>query len=72
MDAEVIAGLCFIMLAALVAIEQWIRFLDRRDVRRHAQRTQLLELRAAAWKADELDALKQRLQRVELRQGMSR
>lgn len=56
-----------IAIGAVVALVLWTRYLERRDARRHAWRLELLAARAAAWKADEFEGLKSRLQRLELK-----
>ena len=56
-----------LVVGLVAALILWTRYLERRDARRHGWRLELLQARAAAWKADEVEALKQRLQKLELR-----
>ena len=49
----------------------WLRFVERRDVRRYEQRTELLRLRGVAAKSEDVETLKQRVARLELK-GVSR
>ena len=58
--------------AALVALRWWLRYLDDRDARRHQWRVELVQARGTAYKAESLEEVKQRLQRLELRQGVAR
>jgi len=55
------------VVGALVALALWTRYLERRESLRHAWRSELVSLRAAAWKADTIEELRQRLQRLELK-----
>lgn len=55
------------VIGALVGLRWWLSFLDGREARRHAWRLELVQTKAAAWKADALEELRQRLARLELR-----
>lgn len=55
---------CGVLLAAL---RLWLDYLRERDATRHRWRMEAVEVRAAAWKADVLEELRQRVQKLELR-----
>ncbi|MCA3125095.1 MAG: hypothetical protein ING90_20860 [Rhodocyclaceae bacterium] len=56
-----------LVLGALVAMRWWLAYLDAREARRHSWRLELVQTKAAAWKAEALEELRQRLARLELR-----
>ena len=56
-----------LVIGALVALRWWLVFLEARETRRHVWRVELVQAKAAAWKADALEELRQRLGRLELR-----
>lgn len=53
--------------ALLAALRLWLDYLRERDAIRHRWRMEAVEARAAAWKADVLEELRQRVQKLELR-----
>lgn len=55
------------VIGALVGLRWWLAYLEAKEVRRHTWRIELVQARAAAWKADALEELRQRLARLELR-----
>lgn len=55
------------VIGALVALRWWLAYLESRETRRHAWRLELVQTKAAAWKAEALEELRQRLARLELR-----
>lgn len=55
---------------ALAALALWIHHLESVAILRHSWRKELVEVRASAWKADDVEHLRQRVQRLELRQGL--
>lgn len=62
-----LGGAIVLMGALLAAVRMWLDYLRERDALRHRWRVELVEVRAAAWKADLLEELRQRIQKLELR-----
>lgn len=63
----VVITAALLVLGALVAMRWWLAYLDAREARRHSWRLELVQTKAAAWKAEALEELRQRLARLELR-----
>lgn len=60
-----------VVAGALLGLRWWLEALAAREARRHAWRMELATTKAAAWKAEALEELRQRVARMELR-GVSR
>lgn len=58
--------------STLLAARWWFAFLEARDARRHGWRLELVRTKSDAFKAEALEEMKQRVQRLELRQGVQR
>lgn len=57
--------------AAVACVAVWSRYLERRDARRHAWRLELVTARGVAVKSEDVESLKVRVGRLELK-GVSR
>ena len=57
--------------AAVVCVVLWLHYLERRDALRHAWRLELVTARGVATKSEDVEALKVRVGRLELK-GVSR
>lgn len=56
-----------VVLGLLVGLRLLLDYAAQRDATRHGWRMELVKARADAWKADNLDELRQRVQRLELK-----
>lgn len=52
---------------ALYGFVHWLEWQERRDVRRFEQRAEFMRLRAATMKADDVEKLSHRVQRLEMK-----
>jgi hypothetical protein len=57
--------------AAVACVALWVRYLERRDRLRHAWRLELVQARGIATKSEDVESLKVRVGRLELK-GVSR
>lgn len=64
-------ALVLVAVTLAVVAERYMRHQYQREAQRHAWRIQLQQARGVAFKADELEALKQRVQKLELK-GLTR
>lgn len=65
--AAIVSG----VLCACLAFERGLQWLERRDIRRFEQRTELLRLKGAASKAEDVTKLEQRVRALEMK-GLTR
>ncbi len=56
-----------LVVGLLAALRLFLAWHTERDARRHSWRMELVQTRAQAWKADVLEELRQRIQRLELK-----